>query len=98
MCDILSVFIVNVFLGANKYILLLLIVFQEFSKDSYLQPISEHDGHQLTGEVVTLAPHHKWLASCSTDGSLAVRAVGALVCLALYSLMMPGDITQRMMP
>ena len=56
---------------------------QENSKDSYLQPVEEFEGHQLSGGVLALSPHLKWLATCGADGKLVLRAVGALVCKML---------------
>ncbi|KAJ7376946.1 Cilia- and flagella-associated protein 43 [Desmophyllum pertusum] len=35
-------------------------------------------GHELHGGQLTLSPHLRWLASCSPDGKLLLRAVGAL--------------------
>lgn len=46
--------------------------------DSKLQPSGSYPGHDLHGGLVTLSPHLRWLASCSPDGKLLLRAVGAL--------------------
>ena len=54
-------------------------MFQEHSKDSYLQPQGVYPAHSLPGGAVNLSPHHKWLASGGADGRLSVRAIGALV-------------------
>ena len=54
-------------------------VFQETSKDSYLQPAEEAEGHELVGGHLMMSPHQKWLASYSQDGKLIVRMIGALV-------------------
>lgn len=47
--------------------------------DSKLQASGSYPGHELHGGLVTLSPHLRWLASCSPDGKLLLRAVGALV-------------------
>ncbi len=41
--------------------------------------MEEFEGHQLSGGVLALSPHLKWLATCGADGKLVLRAVGALV-------------------
>lgn len=46
--------------------------------DSKLQPSGSYPGHELHGGRVVLSPHLRWLASCSPDGKLLLRAVGAL--------------------
>ncbi|XP_064602614.1 cilia- and flagella-associated protein 43-like isoform X2 [Liolophura sinensis] len=40
-----------------------------------LTPVEEYEGHQLTGGVIGLSPHQKWLTSCGTDGMVSVRSV-----------------------
>ena len=52
---------------------------QSVPPDSKLQPSGSYPGHDLHGGLVTLSPHLRWLASCSPDGTLLLRAVGALV-------------------
>ncbi|KAL3863237.1 hypothetical protein ACJMK2_005002 [Sinanodonta woodiana] len=44
--------------------------------DITLEPAAEYPGHQLPGGRVCLSPHHKWLASYGTDGSVLIRTVG----------------------
>ncbi|PFX29198.1 cilia- and flagella-associated protein 43-like [Stylophora pistillata] len=46
--------------------------------DSKLQPCGSYPGHELHGGHVALSPHLRWLASCSPDGKLLLRTVGAL--------------------
>ncbi|XP_022080756.1 cilia- and flagella-associated protein 43-like [Acanthaster planci] len=48
------------------------------NKASYLQPQGEFPGHDLPGGSLILSHHQKWLASCSPDGHVLVRGVGAL--------------------
>ena len=58
------------------------ILLQETSKDSYLQPIEEADGHELAGGQLMMSPHNKWLATFSPDGKLAVRLANGLVSIS----------------
>ena len=44
-----------------------------------LEPQSEFQGHQLPGGRVLLSPHHKWLATYGTDGSVMLRTIGQMV-------------------
>lgn len=54
---------------------------EELPKDLHkfrLEPISEFPGHQLPGGKVQLSPHHKWLATYGTDGSVLLRTIGQM--------------------
>ncbi|XP_077991965.1 cilia- and flagella-associated protein 43-like [Glandiceps talaboti] len=51
---------------------------KENNKASYLQPIEEYPGHELPGGKVLLSPHQKWLATCSPDGQVHVKAMDVL--------------------
>lgn len=44
-----------------------------------MEPQYEFGGHQLPGGRVQLSPHHKWLASYGTDGSVMLRTIGQMV-------------------
>lgn len=61
------------------------VYFQGVPPDSKLQSSGSFPGHELHGGSVTLSPHLRWLASCSPDGKLLLRAVGALVGLDCIS-------------
>ncbi|KAL4232016.1 Cilia- and flagella-associated protein 43 [Mactra antiquata] len=47
-------------------------------KQFQLEPVSEFTGHQLPGGRVLLSPHHKWLATYGTDGSVMLRTIGQM--------------------
>ncbi|XP_052225547.1 cilia- and flagella-associated protein 43-like isoform X5 [Dreissena polymorpha] len=43
-----------------------------------MEPDAEFPGHQLPGGQVLLSPHHKWLATYGTDGTLMLRTIGQM--------------------
>ena len=67
--------------------MILSIYIQVVPPDSKLQPSGSFPGHELHGGLVTLSPHLRWLASCSPDGKILLRAVGALVRVHCYFLL-----------
>jgi len=44
-----------------------------------MEPLAEFPGHQLPGGRCLLSPHHKWLATYGTDGSILLRTIGQMV-------------------
>ncbi|XP_052771525.1 cilia- and flagella-associated protein 43-like isoform X3 [Mya arenaria] len=43
-----------------------------------MEPVAEFPGHQLPGGQCLLSPHHKWLATFGTDGSIMLRTIGQM--------------------
>ncbi|XP_071946948.1 cilia- and flagella-associated protein 43-like [Antedon mediterranea] len=48
------------------------------NKASYLQPQQACSNHELAGGVITMSPHHQWVASGGSDGRVFVRELGLL--------------------
>ncbi|XP_033122449.1 cilia- and flagella-associated protein 43-like isoform X2 [Anneissia japonica] len=48
------------------------------NKASYLQPQKMCPNHELAGGVVTMSPHHQWVASGGSDGQVHVRELSQL--------------------
>lgn len=80
-----SIHRLSVFTFRRVHVIKMIVFFQAVPPDSKLQPSGSFPGHELHGGHVALSPHLRWLGSCSPDGKLLLRAVGALVRLVCIS-------------